>query len=67
MRLTTALSVSGVTESLFIYFWVGGVGDGGNGGQTLIWGCQENGIAMIFFPISFIVYNQKSNGGGGTV
>ena len=24
----------------------------------------EDGIAMIFFPITFIVHNQKSNGGG---
>ena len=26
-------------------------------------GGQENDIAMILFPITFIVHNQKSNGG----
>ena len=43
---------SGVTECLFL-------GAKGGGGV-----CLEDGIA-ICFPITFIVHNQKSNGGGG--
>ena len=51
--------VSGVTESLFY-----SGGGGGGLGPDLRLGGLEDGIAMIF-PITFIVHNQKSNGGGG--
>ena len=56
-----ATTCCGVTESLF---W----GWGPKRGQTFIWGGGgglEDSIAMIFCPITFIVHNQKSNGGGG--
>ena len=51
---------SGVTESLF------GVGGGGQGGvQTFIWGGGARGRHRNdFFLITFIVHNQKYNGGG---
>ena len=51
---------SSVTESLF-----GGGGQRGEPDLRLGGGGQEDGIAMRFFPITFIVHNQKSNGGGG--
>ena len=42
---------------LLLFFFLGG---GANGGPGL-----EDGIAMIFFPITFIVHNLKSIVGGG--
>ena len=49
--------------------WVGGGGGAKGGGADLrlgVGGDQENGIAMVammFLPITFIVHNQKLNGG----
>ena len=34
-------------------------------GADLRLGGLVDGIAMIFFPLTFIVHNQKSKGGGG--
>ena len=50
---------SRVTESL--------LGGGGKGGQTFIGGRggSRGRHRNDFFPITFIVHNQKSNGGGG--
>ena len=49
-----------ISESLINFFFVGGGG---------LKGGLEDGIAMIFCPITIIVHNQKSNrgpmGGGG--
>ena len=36
----------------------------GGGGADLRLGSLEDGITMMFFPITFIVHNHKSNGGG---
>ena len=54
---------------IIIFCWGGG---GQERGRPSIGGGQEDGIAMIVFPITFIVHNQKSNGeglmgGGGMV
>ena len=52
---------------LSLYF--GGAKRGGGGGPwegaNLRLGYQESGFAIIYFPITFIVHNQKSNGGMG--
>ena len=51
---------------LSLYLGVGGQ-RGWGGGQTLVGGGgQEDGIAMILSPITFIVHNQKLNGGRGS-
>ena len=59
---------SGVTGPLF--FWGGGQKGGGRhssrGGADLRLGGGPRGRHRNdFFPITFIVHNQKSNGGGG--
>ena len=54
-------AASGVTESLF-----GGWGGGkGGGGADLHLGGPKGRHRNDFFPITFILHNQKSNGGGG--
>ena len=53
------------TEVFFFFFFLGGGMVRPSSGVG-----QEDGIAMILFPITFIVHNQKSNGGwgnGGTI
>ena len=41
----------------------GGAKGGGADLRLGVGGDQEDGIAMMFFPITFIVHNQKLNGG----
>ena len=56
---------SGVTESLF------GGGEGGGGAKGMTRDSSEGGwevkrtASQLFFSITFIVHNQKSNGEGG--
>ena len=56
------IQTSGVTESL-----LGGGGQRGRPDLHLGAGDLEDGIAMIFFPITFIVKCQMGGGGGRMV
>ena len=57
------ISPSGVTESFF-FVWGGGQSGGGvKGGQTFVYGRPRGLHRNDFFYITFIVHNQKSNGG----
>ena len=58
-EIALGVDISGVNESFFLLFLVVGVvGRPSSGGL-------EDGIAMIFSTITFIVHNQMPNGGGG--
>ena len=60
--LITEQTCSGVTESLlFIYLFFLKIFGGGGKHSS---GAYRTRITLIFFPITFIVHNQKSNGGG---